>query len=50
MSNFEASLSFCHISLLCIELDNLGAGWAFINVLQEGLEDVIITLSLTLDL
>lgn len=50
MSNFEASLSFCHISLLCIELDNLGAGWAFINVLQEGLEDVIITLSLTLNL
>jgi hypothetical protein len=50
VSNFEASLALYDISILLVELDNLGAGWASIDVLQEGLEDVIITLSLALDL
>ena len=50
MSNFEASLALYDISILLVELDNLGAGWASIDVLQEGLEDFFITLSLALDL
>ena len=50
MSYFEASLAFYHISVLRVELDNLGTGWTSINVLQEGLDDVVFALSLALDL
>lgn len=50
VSHFEASLALCHISVLRVKLHNLGARRAFVDVLQEGLEDVLIALSLSFDL
>lgn len=50
MSYFKTSLAFYYISVLRVEFHDLGAGWTRINVLQEGLDDVVFALSLTLDL